>query len=109
MSSSLGLPNYFPPTNDANIIDISDDTDEEAANNQPNVEFPVSPKVENSLNTVALLRKISTVDTQLAAMKHNSQYEVAYYPRQNEELEANSSHTFKYIAEIQAYVERLLP
>lgn len=37
-------------------------------------------------------------------MQSRSKYEVAYYQRKIEELEADSTHAFKYIAEIKAYV-----
>ena len=39
-------------------------------------------------------------------MKNRTQYHVSFYQRRIEELEANSSHAFKYIIEIQTYVER---
>ena len=39
-------------------------------------------------------------------MKLKNQHEVAYYQGRIKELELNSNHAFKYIYEIQAYVEK---
>ena len=53
-----------------------------------------------------LLNQINTLDIPLTAIKARNQHEVAYYQRRIEELETNSIHVFKYISEIQTYVEK---
>lgn len=91
---------YSPYSSQPNVIEISD----EEGSVKPKVEFPVSPKIGNPSPTTELMSQISSLDNQLAAKQNISKYEVAYYQRKIEELEANSSHAFKYIAEIEAYV-----
>ena len=60
----------------------------------------------DSSKTSILLNQINNLDNQLTTIKVRNQHEVAYYQSRIEELEANSSHAFKYTSEIQAYVEK---
>ena len=99
MNSPNNSP-YSSPHGNANNIDVSEDSDDQNLPLQPKTEFPSFP------DTSLLLDPIHSLDNQLAAIKLNNQHEVTYYQQRIEELEANSSHAFKYISEIQAYVEQ---
>ena len=108
MSSGTNSPTYSHPSRNANIIEISEDSDDETITIQPKVELPTSPSHDSSKTSV-LLNQINILDSQLTAIEVRNQHEGAYYQQKIRELEANSNHAFKYISEIQAYVERKIP
>ena len=84
-------PPYSSSHGDINIIDLSEDSDDESLPLQPKTEFTFLPDIS------LLLDHIHSLDNQLTAVKLKNQHEVTYYQQRIEELEVNSSHTFKYI------------
>ena len=105
MNPRTSSPTYYHPSCDANIINISEDSDDETTIVQPKVELPASPLCDPS-KTFGLLNQINTLDSQLTAIRFKNQHKVAYYQQRIENLKGNSSHAFKYISEIQAYIEK---
>ena len=57
-------------------------------------------------STSDLIRHVQTLDHQLANMRDRNQSQVSFYQHKIKELEISTSHAFKYIGEIQSYVER---
>ena len=94
---------HFP--SHAEIIEISYDSEEEKSTS-PKVEPPNYPSRLQSVRTSDLISHVQTLEHQLANMRDRNQCQVSLYQRKIEELEINSSHVFKYIGEIQSYVER---